>query len=187
MLLLTNQELSQCSKCLKLLPRESFYVRKESGRLGSVCKLCWSIKTDEWKKKNPEKRRAIALKWAKAHYPYIRECKARYRAKDPLRMRKWSIENPEKKKLLNKLWSQKNKPRILATVRARQCQKLKATPPWSNLEEIRSIYVLAAKQGMHVDHVIPLRHPLVCGLHVPANLQLMTPHDNYSKSNRWNP
>jgi len=38
-----------------------------------------------------------------------------------------------------------------------------------------------------VDHIIPLKHDLVCGLHVAQNLQLMSPSANYSKGNTWLP
>lgn len=39
------------------------------------------------------------------------------------------------------------------------------------------------KAFISVDHIIPVNHPLVCGLTVSWNLQLMTRADNISKGN----
>jgi 5-methylcytosine-specific restriction endonuclease McrA len=36
--------------------------------------------------------------------------------------------------------------------------------------------------GFVLDHVVPLKHPLVCGLHVPWNLQLLTQGENSKKA-----
>ena len=59
-----------------------------------------------------------------------------------------------------------------------------ATPAWANKTAIKAIYALARAQGLEVDHVIPLKSPLVCGLHVENNLQLLPPQENRRKGNR---
>lgn len=64
-----------------------------------------------------------------------------------------------------------------------------ATPPWLNdiqLAEMKRIY-LGAPEGYHVDHIVPLKSPLVCGLHVPWNLQVIPEGENLLKSNKYWP
>jgi hypothetical protein len=66
------------------------------------------------------------------------------------------------------------------------------TPAWANKDAIKEIYLEAQKLSKttsvkhHVDHIIPLRHPLVCGLHVENNLQILTKDENIAKSNLFN-
>lgn len=80
----------------------------------------------------------------------------------------------------------KNNPSAHAAHQAhRRASKKSATPKWANIVQIKAIYKEAAGGGMHVDHIVPLVHPMVCGLHVENNLQLLTPADNIRKHNNW--
>jgi hypothetical protein len=69
-------------------------------------------------------------------------------------------------------------------------QRIIATPPWADFSIIRKIYAEAAQLSFEtgiphvVDHIIPLNHPLVCGLHNQFNLQAITKEANDKKSNR---
>ena len=64
-----------------------------------------------------------------------------------------------------------------------------ATPPWldsEQLDEMAAIYRSAGPDD-HVDHQVPLKNALVCGLHVPWNLEVLPAAVNMSKSNKWWP
>ena len=76
-------------------------------------------------------------------------------------------------------------------VARRRAQKLNATPLWADRVENDYVYhaarVIQEIYGTiwEVDHVIPLIHDKVCGLHVANNLQLLSPIDNRRKSNKF--
>lgn len=72
-------------------------------------------------------------------------------------------------------------------------QTRRATPPWADSRAIAAFYAearrLTRETGeLHVvDHVVPKINPLVCGLHVPANLRVIHWLENTAKSNLWWP
>ena len=65
----------------------------------------------------------------------------------------------------------------------RRAMKLRATPTWANLDDINKIYMSCPK-GFHVDHIIPLQHKSVCGLHIPENLRIVSASYNLRKNNK---
>jgi len=66
-----------------------------------------------------------------------------------------------------------------------------AVPPWADLKSIQAFYTEAKRMiketgtKHQVDHIVPLKHKLVCGLHVPWNLQVLPASENSKKSNRF--
>jgi hypothetical protein len=66
-----------------------------------------------------------------------------------------------------------------------------ATPSWLSEADIlhtARFYEIAVamsegKEKHEVDHIVPVNHPLVCGLHVPWNLQIITYAQNKAKGN----
>jgi hypothetical protein len=111
------------------------------------------------KKTNPEKVRA----WRRAQYK----------------------ANADKERALIRAWQKANPDKHNARQARRRARKLEATPIWACKEAIDVIYALAQSQKKHVDHIIPLKSPLVCGLHVHNNMQLLPPAENMSKGNRY--
>lgn len=69
----------------------------------------------------------------------------------------------------------------------RQRWMRRATPVWADRSAMRRLYCRARRCGLVVDHIVPLNHSNVCGLHCEANLQLLTPEQNMFKSNHWWP
>lgn len=71
-----------------------------------------------------------------------------------------------------------------------------ATPPWISRKqkvEVRQLYQIAMTMSRTtgeqyvVDHIYPLRSEVVCGLHVPWNLRVITQAENLQKSNSLPP
>ena len=79
----------------------------------------------------------------------------------------------------------KNKYKFYANNARRRALIKQATPLWANRDKILAIYKEAELLGYHVDHVIPLRGKLVCGLHVEDNLQILSPTLNLIKGNNY--
>ena len=72
-------------------------------------------------------------------------------------------------------------------------QRVLATPPWADMCDIRKVYKEARRLSLItgriyvVDHVVPLNHPRVCGLHIALNLQVIPKEHNEVKGNYWCP
>ncbi len=82
------------------------------------------------------------------------------------------------------------KVRELEKVGYRRARVRQATPPWACRKMLKVFYAEAHEHSTdetvyHVDHIIPLTHPLVCGLHVPYNLQVISGTENLAKHNTF--
>lgn len=99
--------------------------------------------------------------------------------------RKWAHENIER--LAHK---QRERYRISAEyrgrVQAKHRSRSKRTPKWADLELIAKFY-RERPEGLHVDHIIPLKGKLVSGLNVLENLQYLPATENQRKRNKFEP
>ena len=109
---------------------------------------------------------------------------AAWKRANPEKAKKWDRENPNAVRAMKAKWAKAHPEKIAADVMHRLARKLQATPAWSDHDEIREIYAAANKLGMEVDHIVPLRSKIVCGLHVPANLAIIPAWANRKKSNK---
>lgn len=132
----------------------------------------------EWQARNPEKVKAYKAKYANENREQIYKKLADYRK-----------ANPERRKAIVRAYALRNKDKLCANVRNRQTKKLTAMPAWVDKETIRSIYEQCSYVSRltalphEVDHIVPLRHSAVCGLHVPWNLQIIPAIENRRKAN----
>lgn len=87
-------------------------------------------------------------------------------------------------------WKKANPARVNATNSKRRATEIQAAPAWlttAQYAEMQKTYDAAKVLGHHVDHIVPLVSPIVCGLHVPWNLQILAPATNMSKKNKLLP
>ena len=117
--------------------------------------------------KNPEKVRASLAAYRSAHKDKIRGIQTKYR--------------------------EANSAYYVEKCAERYAKKTRATPAWANRFFIQEIYRLAELRtkmlgySWHVDHIVPLRSKIVCGLHVEHNLQVIPGVENMKKHNSYWP
>jgi len=100
---------------------------------------------------------------------------------------RWQQNNREAVSSIQRRYRTRHAGRVNAKNARRLNYIAAATPLWASAEQIRSVYELAALNDLEVDHIVPLRGELVCGLHCEFNLQTLTKEDNLKKSNRFDP
>lgn len=168
--------MKSCTRCNSVFDLSAFSrnLRRADG-MNAWCRGCTSeynkaynasrrgeaaARVAEWRKNNPDARKREYVRNAES-------VKARAKA--------WQLANPAKRRMF---W---------ANYRA---QRINATPAWADKAAIARIYAactalnkLHGPASFHVDHIVPLNHELVCGLHTPENLRVIPADENRAKSN----
>lgn len=189
-----------CTKCSTEKPIESFYKDK-NGREGhrSSCKQCDIKKSKRWNKANADKHKEHQKSWRHINREKSRNHRKQYVStqKGKNTIKKWHQKNPNYNKESGKRFRKNNPGYASHYARLRKKQIMLATPKWLtglDMDEIKSTYRRCADLNYragyikyHVDHIVPLvakdvdGNHVACGLHVPANLQIVKAKDNLSK------
>ena len=193
-----------CSKCkiergLDRFPASS----RNKNRLDSWCKNCRAAASKLRAAKNPDAVREAARKWREANAKEYREVNREkirlyqkaYVAKHPDRVREsrrsYVLRNPDAvaASAQKSRADDARKNYMNAYVRGRQARQKKATPIWVNMQKVRAVYAEARKirksgVNVHVDHIVPIKSDVVCGLHWEGNLQILPAVENIRKGNR---
>ena len=172
-----------CRTCTKqvfknFVPKEKIVV--ENGY--KFCNTCSVIKTTDNFVKNAQGKDGF--------YSRCRSCCA-----DRSRVERNKPENKVKLKEAAAKYTRDNRAAANVKSANRRAMRNKATPPWAADEFevffLQEIYKLSSLRESatgfkwHVDHIIPLLNPEVCGLHCSSNLQLIPAFQNLSKGNKF--
>ena len=155
-------------------------IRKTKGSCVECMKEDWAI-DNEKRKLKPKTDAAKAA--GRRYYEKNREAVIARAAARPAEERRRNRSE----------YKNKNIDVVRADTSVRKRRHRDATPKWLTHEErlqMRNLYIQARKLTeiasvrYVVDHIVPLRSEVVCGLHVPWNLRVITQEENLKKSNK---
>lgn len=161
-------------------------------------KLAWARANAEkmrsyrraWEERNPDKKAAELRRYRATQAGKASRARAakKYKLLHPDRVKEqvasWHAKNPDKSLAIRQRTQRKNRGYRNAQEAARRASKIHATPSWVDKTALNAVYLEAKRRSLTVDHIVPLRGKLVCGLHVPWNLQLLTLSENSRKKNQ---
>jgi hypothetical protein len=183
----------RCKSCDQDLPWTSFYLKngKPAARLCRACKL------GEMRKlyaSDPEQFKKRAQSWKLSNPDRVLELRRLHTKRNKADYLAWSRAYREGRRdrvrASSLSWYYRNAHKAREANRRRVAVELTATPTWANKQKILAVYrearriELATGVRYSVDHIVPLKHPLVCGLHNEFNLRAIPLIENLIKGNR---
>ena len=197
----------QCTECYALWVRANKEHCLEQGRIyyhatkearkplmyayGKANRAKITARAAAWKKANPERRKEMDAAYRERNREKVRAINSAYekanRAKVTARKKKRRQEDLARVQARDAAYRKREAVRYQAHWAAWRAALDNATV--ADLPEgwDRAIYAEAKRQGLSVDHIIPLRPCRGCGrkgTHEPSNLQLLSRPDNSSKGQR---
>lgn len=145
-----------------------------------VCMTCANERQKVKYHDNPKAAKDRKQRWDELNPNYHKEHSIQY-----------YHSNKREKLKYSKKWRQENRSAVRSHVANRRAAKQNATVIWAEQDQIKQLYddcvMLQEVTGIEfqVDHIVPLVHKLVCGLHCIDNLQIITKSENQSKKNRF--
>ena len=174
----SNYKCVTCASEHAKLPRSKAQMKARHKKLKHEM---WA-KQKKYMQENPEYREhrlAYMRNWYRENQEYAYA-----------KSREYVIKNRARDNQYKKNWAERNKDHVAANWKRRSAYIRRATPSWSDFSRIKKFYAERIRlteetgQDYHVDHYYPIVSDVVCGLHVPENLQVITAVENLAKSNK---
>ena len=177
-----------CGKCEETKDESEFFKdsRKADG-FHIYCKSCDYDRKQKYRRLSFEDRLKKKIIAAQKKKQKAKEYRTENRDSCIAATKSWHERNKEYCKLRDKEYRVKNKDKIAASATARRAKvkgaSINLSKPYK--AEIDGLYLFAKLFGGHVDHIVPLNNKIVCGLHVPWNMQVISPTENMSKQGKF--
>lgn len=181
--------MKECTSCGETKSEELFPKKR------NVCKKCKCATQLRYAARHPDRIKTRNTSHYERNAENLKADARAYRENNPETIKRWRKETSATRVAQALAWKAANPVRVMEIERKRSKSPKRVAMgsrrrmqtrqiSWGQ-EGIEDAYAEARYFGMHVDHIVPLNHPLVCGLHVWDNLQLLSPLENFSKGNRF--
>jgi hypothetical protein len=150
-----------CSKCREEKPATKDHFNRQNNKIDNLrpdCKECTRKASREIYNKIPTDK------------------KTEYR-------KNYYSQNKDRLIKAQKEWNDENRGKVRHYKSKRKMRVKRATPTWFEKDLVEAVYQNACSRGWEVDHIVPIKSDIVCGLHCHDNLQILDKELNRRKSN----